>query len=108
MDCAYKLHYRKIKKYLKKKKKKRIKKNKRKEKRVKHRRTSSSNECSNTSSSLNSNHSKSNKRELYYVILCFLYIFVCVHILGLNIISSFSLICKKNIFHDIKILSFFS
>ncbi|CDU19446.1 conserved protein, unknown function [Plasmodium yoelii] len=63
MDCAYKLHYRKIKKYLKKKKKK----NKQKEKKIKHRRTSSSNECSNTSSSLNDNRSKSNKKELYYI-----------------------------------------
>ncbi|CAD2109744.1 conserved protein, unknown function [Plasmodium vinckei] len=62
MDCAYKLHYRKIKKYLKKKKKKK----KRKEKKIKHR-TSSSNESSNSSSSFNDNRSKSNKRKKYYI-----------------------------------------
>ncbi|VEV57858.1 conserved protein, unknown function [Plasmodium vinckei vinckei] len=62
MDCAYKLHYRKIKKYLKKKKKKK----KQKEKRIKHR-TSSSNESSNTSSSFNDNCSKSKKRKKYYI-----------------------------------------
>ncbi|CRG98472.1 conserved protein, unknown function [Plasmodium relictum] len=65
MDCAYKLHYRKIKEYLKKKEKKKLKKKQRRKR--KHKKSDSSSERNDSSSIHSSNNSKLKKKKSSYV-----------------------------------------
>ncbi|SBS79924.1 conserved protein, unknown function [Plasmodium ovale curtisi] len=67
MDCAYKLHYRKIKKYLKKKGKKKIKKEKRGKDGKRHSKTDSYSEESISSSSPRQKQPRFQKDKSYYV-----------------------------------------
>ncbi|CRG93379.1 conserved protein, unknown function [Plasmodium gallinaceum] len=64
MDCAYKLHYRKIKEYLKKKEKKKMKRKRRKKR---YKKGDSSSECNSPSSAHNPKNSKLKKENLFYV-----------------------------------------
>ncbi|SCD22403.1 conserved protein, unknown function [Plasmodium ovale] len=88
MDCAYKLHYRKIKKYLKKKGKKKIKKEKRGKDGKRHSKTDSYSEESISSSSPRQKQPRFQKDKSYYVKFL---VHMGVHVCSSNILCAYTL-----------------